>query len=455
MSLNRLCTVAGVLSKNIKSPGALACLPRLQIPARPVSIVPALPSRPLPRHMSTIAHTGFYNRRTQEELWGSATGVSKAGAKKGRAKGAKKRIKDINRGQVIGRGPVNMVWPGLNAPVMRNNMSVSREKLPDDAQFNQKLIEAREKLQRHQVMKIHPLERGYSGTKLAGRTIGPPDPVGGHTFEGFESIVLEFKQVSTMKGTLGRSRRASVFTVTGNGQGVAGFSLRKSRQPNAAIRTSKNRAAQQLYYLDRYNDHTVMHDFVTQFGRTLIHVKKVPEGTGLICHRVLRSCCRVIGIKDIWCKIEGATNVQNMTKAFFLGLLRQKTFQQIADEKGLHVVERRMEEHYYPRVVASPAVVRDDSSISASEEMDFTSHVMGGKMMLHRPEVAERRRFYMRLPGWQTHLARIQKTRAWPLMEQQLLTEYGFVRSHLFDQYPECHSVYWRDPALRQTEDDD
>jgi hypothetical protein len=52
-------------------------------------------------------------------------------------------------------------------------------------------------------------------------------------------------------------------------------------------------------------------------------VSKVPEGFGLVCHRAIRTICEVVGIKDIYAKIEGPTNLQHIVKAFFLGLLRQ------------------------------------------------------------------------------------------------------------------------------------
>lgn len=44
---------------------------------------------------------------TGERLWDSVTGVSQAGKKKGRAKRAKK-VYDLNKGQVIGRGIINI-----------------------------------------------------------------------------------------------------------------------------------------------------------------------------------------------------------------------------------------------------------------------------------------------------------------------------------------------------------
>jgi small subunit ribosomal protein S5 len=68
-----------------------------------------------------------------EKLWKSVTSVSNAGAKKGRGKGAGRiRIRDLNRGQVIGVGKVNMLWPGLSAPVIRGRELLKQQRLPDD-----------------------------------------------------------------------------------------------------------------------------------------------------------------------------------------------------------------------------------------------------------------------------------------------------------------------------------
>jgi len=68
---------------------------------------------------------------------------------------------------------------------------------------------------------------------------------------------------------------------------------------------------------------SVLHDFFTQFGSTKIFVTKMHEGYGLVCHRAIKACCEAIGIKDIYAKVEGAMNIQNIIKAFFIGLLRQ------------------------------------------------------------------------------------------------------------------------------------
>jgi small subunit ribosomal protein S5 len=68
---------------------------------------------------------------------------------------------------------------------------------------------------------------------------------------------------------------------------------------------------------------SVYHDFFCQFGKTKIFVSKKPEGFGLVCHRAIKTTCEVIGIKDLYAKVEGPTNLQHIIKAFFIGLLQQ------------------------------------------------------------------------------------------------------------------------------------
>lgn len=68
-----------------------------------------------------------------DQLWKGVVSVSNAGRKRGRGKGVgKKMSKDLNRGQVIGVGKSNMLWPGLNAPIIRGRELVQQQKLPPD-----------------------------------------------------------------------------------------------------------------------------------------------------------------------------------------------------------------------------------------------------------------------------------------------------------------------------------
>ncbi len=69
---------------------------------------------------------------------------------------------------------------------------------------------------------------------------------------------------------------------------------------------------------------------------------------------------------------ERPKNYNHKVKAFFLGLMRQHTHQALADEKGLHLVEMRAENDYFPKVVASPAgEVRKEEDLDPNEVLDF------------------------------------------------------------------------------------
>lgn len=62
----------------------------------------------------------------------------------------------------------------------------------------EKIDEIREKLKAQGKMKkrrinekLWPLERGFSGPHVVGQKLGPPPPVDGVNFEGFETYCLE------------------------------------------------------------------------------------------------------------------------------------------------------------------------------------------------------------------------------------------------------------------------
>ena len=59
-----------------------------------------------------------------------------------------------------------------------------------------------------------------------------------------------------MTGNLGRRARFSVFVVTGNQKGLAGFAVGKAPNLMAAVRKAKNRAGQKLIFLNLFEGHT-------------------------------------------------------------------------------------------------------------------------------------------------------------------------------------------------------
>lgn len=317
------------------------------------SSFPLLP----PTSWQQTRHGSFFNKLTAEELWRGVLAESGAGARKGRGKRTKRKLKrDLNRGQIIGEGRGGFLWPGLNAPVLKEGtvQSMSRRGEAEQQEVQAELVRQRDEWERRRKMKVKR-ERGWTGNSWGGISLGPPDPgPNGETYEDFDSRVIEVKSVFNMTAKEGRKRSISCLVAVGNGNGAAGFALGKAADRNTALRKAKNRAMHYLYYIERYNDTTIYHDIQSKFKRTTLRMKKQNEGHGLHCHRAVITMCKLIGIKDLYCKVEGSVNLLNITRALFTGLANQKTHQMTADQKQLHVVEFLNHRGPLPIVVASP-----------------------------------------------------------------------------------------------------
>lgn len=295
---------------------------------------------------------------TADELWKGVLAESGAGARKGRGKRTKRKLKrDLNRGQIIGEGRGGFLWPGLNTPVMKdgNLQNMSRRGESEQQEMRAELVRKRDEWERKKKMKVKR-ERGWTGNSWGGTSLGPPDPgPNGETYEDFDSRVIEVKSVFNMTAKEGRKRSISCLVAVGNGNGAAGFALGKAADRITALRKAKNRAMHYLFYIERYNNQTIYHDILSKFKRTTLRMKKQNDGYGLHCHRAVITMCRLIGIKDMYCKVEGSVNLLNITRALFTGLANQQIHQKLADQKQLHVVEYQAQRGPLPTVVASPA----------------------------------------------------------------------------------------------------
>ncbi|XP_015998371.1 28S ribosomal protein S5, mitochondrial isoform X2 [Rousettus aegyptiacus] len=299
----------------------------------------------------------FFTKLTAAELWKGALAETGAGARKGRGKRTKKkRRKDLNRGQIIGEGRSGFLWPGLNVPLMRDGavQAIAQRSKEEQEKVEADMIQQRDEWDRKKKMKVKR-ERGWSGNTWGGVSLGPPDPgPNGETYDDFDTRILEVRNVFNMTAKEGRKRSVRVLVAVGNGKGAAGFAVGKATERMDAFRKAKNRAVHYLHYVERYEGHTIFHDISLTFKRTHIKMKKQPRGYGLRCHRAIITICRLIGIKDMYARVSGSLNMLNLTRGLFHGLAHQETHQQLANKKGLHVVEFREECGPLPIVVASP-----------------------------------------------------------------------------------------------------
>lgn len=118
-------------------------------------------------------------------------------------------------------------------------------------------------------------------------------------------------------------------------------------------------------------------------------------------------------------------------------------------EKGLHLVEIRKENNYFPTVLASPPVVRDSIEIPSNEILDFKQYVMNGRI----PLKAKRRiPFYTKLPSWLIHLRKQERRRDQDEVIIRLRAEYDDVCSFLAEKYPEARASKWKKHEKKQEE---
>ena len=388
-------------------------------------------------------------------MWKGVTSLSKAGQRRGRGRGAgKKQAKDLNKGQSIGIGRINMVWPGLNAPVTQGKQLIQQKKLPQNKDYLSDLLRIRNEMDTYRKKYMHPLERGWSGTRVIGRWIGAPDPILDETFEGFDSKCLKLDAVGKMDPKEGRTKFYVAIVCTGNKNGLSGWARVAHDEAKTALSQARNEAAQNLMAV-HLEGGTILHDWVSEVNEIKVAAYKRPPGFGLVCHRAILEICRVTGIKDIYCKVYGnSKNYYDVVRAFYQGLCNQKTYQEMADDMGLHLVEFRKENGYFPSVKASPSdgKVRTLSEISPNEILDFHMYINNGRILEQKTK--EYPNDFMRTMGYvksllQYHqvLKNRQNTRVY------LKARYGQLDSFLLKREREDRARRAKELVLSETKD--
>lgn len=372
-----------------------------------------------------MAPNSFFTSATAKSVWKSVVGVSHAGKKRGRGRGVSRMLKDFNQGQTVGEGRKKLIIPGLNAPLVTGRKPTSLDEAGENTEFKDKLTEARKYQNTYRKFRERPLDRGWSGRRAHGKRSGQPSDHDDHSFDGFDSKVLMLRPLFGMSGVLGRTKRMHALVVTGNGNGLAGFSTAIGNDPRSVVRHARNRAAQSLVSVPLAENHTIMHNFFSKYYFTTVFVEKKPRGYGVKAHRVIQAICEAFGIKDLHAKCEGASDNQiNITKAFFLGLMNQRNYQDMANEKGLHLVDLREENYFFPKVLASPeGKVRTDHEIKVgNENIDFTYYIYDGKVRAVRPP---KQSPWINYPNYWRHLDHLDYTKNRETTKVALAAKYG------------------------------
>ena len=133
--------------------------------------------------------------------------------------------------------------------------------------------------------------------------------------------------------------RFSALVVVGDGNGHVGAGLGKAGEVPEAIRKGKEAAIKNLVEIPRDENNSIPHDYLGEFGSASVLLKRAPEGTGIIAGGPVRSVVELAGIKNIRTKSLGSNNKTNVVLATIEGLLKLKTPEEVAKNRGKSVEE--------------------------------------------------------------------------------------------------------------------
>ena len=132
----------------------------------------------------------------------------------------------------------------------------------------------------------------------------------------------------------GRAFGFSAIVVVGDGNGVVGHGLGKSKDVASAIAKAIEDAKKNLVRIPILNA-TLPHEQKGKFGGAKIFIKPASAGTGVIAGGALRIVLEAVGVHDVLSKSQGSSNPHNVVKATFNALLQLRSAASIAKQRGV------------------------------------------------------------------------------------------------------------------------
>ena len=132
----------------------------------------------------------------------------------------------------------------------------------------------------------------------------------------------------------GRAFGFSAIVVIGDGNGVVGHGLGKSKDVASAIAKAIEDAKKNLVRIPILNG-TVPHEQKGKFGGAKVFIKPASNGTGVIAGGAVRAVLESVGVHDVLSKSQGSSNPHNVVKASFDALLQLRSAAAIAKQRGI------------------------------------------------------------------------------------------------------------------------
>nr|WP_132793427.1 30S ribosomal protein S5 [Tenacibaculum skagerrakense] len=132
----------------------------------------------------------------------------------------------------------------------------------------------------------------------------------------------------------GRAFGFSAIVVVGDGKGVVGHGLGKSKDVSSAIAKAVEDAKKNLVRIPLLNG-TLPHEQKGKFGGAKVFIKPASNGTGVIAGGAVRAVLESVGVHDVLSKSQGSSNPHNVVKATFDALLQLRSAETIARQRGI------------------------------------------------------------------------------------------------------------------------
>lgn len=147
-----------------------------------------------------------------------------------------------------------------------------------------------------------------------------------------EKLVTLNRVTKVTKG--GRTFSFAALVVVGDGHGVIGYGLGKSRDVSEAIGKATEVAKKNLIKVPILKG-TIPHEQLGKYGGGKILIKPASEGTGVIAGGAMRAVLETAGYQNVLAKAQGSSNPHNVIKATLDALMRLRDPYQVALERGI------------------------------------------------------------------------------------------------------------------------
>ena len=132
----------------------------------------------------------------------------------------------------------------------------------------------------------------------------------------------------------GRAFGFSAIVVVGDESGVVGQGLGKSKDVASAIAKGIEDAKKNLVRIPLTKG-SIPHEQKGKYGGARVLLIPAAAGTGVIAGGAIRAVLEAVGVHDVLSKNQGSSNPHNVVKATFDALLRLRSAEGIARQRGI------------------------------------------------------------------------------------------------------------------------